>query len=561
MKPAFFASFRIGAASIDSITDEYLQWALGRGRFSGYRNARLQAGIPSSLTMEMMRSSGDYVGQNDCLVAVRRADDFALLRLVQRDGDDGSIFWHNIIRLTRSSEGVEIEHAIMRSAPRGMMLAPKASSPSVVQKIIAAYSSGGVEPRDLYNARIVCSDGQETEAFVEHVLLDSSREVPVLVVTSFARTDHPVVDTTVLAKQLRGMATIVELRTRECPEALTSSLLHEGFDRQFSCFDGGVRLYAPRPSKRDALPRHTLWIRTWLLDLSDDPRKRTEILAGLVAGRVADARMPRDLVSCVQDYDRHERRRRAEIVLATPPPHPAASTDLIISQSNAQLAALETELRGANELIELYDSTNRDMAAQIEEATKRIAELEYEAQQERLKAEALEQQLDAKQQRDIEGLSSEVRADIAASLRDEASPESALRLISLTWPNRVVVLESAVRSAKKSESFKFSGDALDLLTRLVTDYFEAIQAGGDTAARKVFGASEYAAKESERVMANKAAVKRRTFNYKGQQVEMFAHLKIGTKDSVAETLRIHFHWDADDTKIVIGYCGPHLDFN
>jgi hypothetical protein len=509
----------------------------------------------------MMRSSGDYVGENDCVVAVRRTDNLALLRLVQRDGADGSIFWHNIIRLMRSGDGAAIEHAIARSAPRGFTLAPKASSPSVVQEIIAAYSSGGVEPRDLYNARIDCADGQETEAFVEHVLLDGSRKVPVLVVTVSGRTERPVVDPAVLAKQLRGMATVVELRTRECSDALTSSLQHQGFDRRFTCFDGGVRLFAPRLATQDALPRHTLWIRTWLLEISDDPRKRTEILAGLVADRVAEARMPPDLLSCVQDYDRHERRRRAEIVLAAPPPDPAASMDSIISQSSAQLTALETELRGANEMIELYDSTNRDITVQIEDAKRRIADLEYEAQQERLKAEALEQQLDAKQQRELDGLSSDVRADIAASLCERASPEAALRVISLAWPDRVVVLESAVRAAKRSASFKYCADAIDLLTRLVTDYFDAIQSGGDNEARKVFGANEYAAKESERVMANKAAVKQRTFNYNGQQVEMFAHLKIGTKDSVAETLRIHFHWDAEATKIVIGYCGPHINFN
>jgi hypothetical protein len=123
------------------------------------------------------------------------------------------------------------------------------------------------------------------------------------------------------------------------------------------------------------------------------------------------------------------------------------------------------------------------------------------------------------------------------------------------------VLQSAIRSAQKSASFKFCGDALDLLTKLVTDYYEALQHGGDNEARKVFGANEYAAKESESVMTNTAAVKMRTFSYKGKPTKMFAHLKIGNKYSAAETLRIHFYWDALDTKIVIGYCGPHLDFN
>ena len=41
---------------------------------------------------------------------------------------------------------------------------------------------------------------------------------------------------------------------------------------------------------------------------------------------------------------------------------------------------------------------------------------------------------------------------------------------------------------------------------------------------------------------------------------MEKHLKHGVKDSVAETLRIHFEWVADQKKLVIGHCGKHLDF-
>jgi hypothetical protein len=34
MNPEFFVSLRIGSAGVDAITDEYLQWALGKGRFT-----------------------------------------------------------------------------------------------------------------------------------------------------------------------------------------------------------------------------------------------------------------------------------------------------------------------------------------------------------------------------------------------------------------------------------------------------------------------------------------------------------------------------------------------
>jgi hypothetical protein len=41
---------------------------------------------------------------------------------------------------------------------------------------------------------------------------------------------------------------------------------------------------------------------------------------------------------------------------------------------------------------------------------------------------------------------------------------------------------------------------------------------------------------------------------------MEKHLKIGTADNAADTLRIHFDWVAEEARIVVGYCGKHLDF-
>jgi hypothetical protein len=59
-------------------------------------------------------------------------------------------------------------------------------------------------------------------------------------------------------------------------------------------------------------------------------------------------------------------------------------------------------------------------------------------------------------------------------------------------------------------------------------------------------------------MGNKAMRRQRTFEYRGEQIEMFRHLKIGVEENVAKTIRVHFHWDAEREKIVIAYCGKHF---
>jgi hypothetical protein len=108
------------------------------------------------------------------------------------------------------------------------------------------------------------------------------------------------------------------------------------------------------------------------------------------------------------------------------------------------------------------------------------------------------------------------------------------------------------------DGFVFGRELLGLMKRLVPDYRTKLLAGGDNKARAVFGKREYAAKESETVMNNKAMRRQRTFEYLGKPVEMFRHLKIGVDDHLNKTIRVHFHWDSESEKIVIGYCGKHL---
>ncbi|MCY1553797.1 hypothetical protein D9M68_903170 [compost metagenome] len=107
--------------------------------------------------------------------------------------------------------------------------------------------------------------------------------------------------------------------------------------------------------------------------------------------------------------------------------------------------------------------------------------------------------------------------------------------------------------------FQHGGKAFELLSKLAAGYWSALAAGStDQTAKAVFGRNSYAAKESESLSND--GKRRRTFSYLDKDFLMERHLKHGVKDSTAETLRIHFEWLADPTKIVIGHCGKHLDF-
>lgn len=92
------------------------------------------------------------------------------------------------------------------------------------------------------------------------------------------------------------------------------------------------------------------------------------------------------------------------------------------------------------------------------------------------------------------------------------------------------------------------------MVRLVTYYLDEFIKGGDNLAKKIFSDKEYAARESETV-SNSTLMKQRNFS----GYEMQQHLKIGVKNDITQTARIYF--SIVDNKVIIGYCGKHLDIS
>jgi hypothetical protein len=147
--------------------------------------------------------------------------------------------------------------------------------------------------------------------------------------------------------------------------------------------------------------------------------------------------------------------------------------------------------------------------------------------------------------------------DVACQ-QEQPTPEQCLEATLQMFPARCEILESAWKSAREMPQFKNGRRLLDMLRRLMTQYFDAMKTDGDNSARKVFSADEYSAMESETVMRTPSLRDKRIFARNGHSIEMFRHLKMGKKDNVELTLRVHFAWLATENKLVIGYCGEHL---
>ena len=219
-----------------------------------------------------------------------------------------------------------------------------------------------------------------------------------------------------------------------------------------------------------------------------------------------------------------------------------------------------------NNLLHLGDVELQQKSRDIDTLCETIDQFEEEIRELRSAKELLQHSLEAKRQTGRETLYDQsaiysVRAIINDIASGKASVRRVLELVSILWSDRVVILQSAFNSADVSDGAGFDevDQCFELLVDLVSSYWESLASGNsDQAARVVFGNSAYASNEGSAL--SETGRKRRTFDYNGRSLLMERHLRIGTKDSKAKTLRIHFEWLAEEKKILIGHCGPHLDF-
>lgn len=210
---------------------------------------------------------------------------------------------------------------------------------------------------------------------------------------------------------------------------------------------------------------------------------------------------------------------------------------------------------------ELEDEQSRNIKSlqiSLDEAQTLWTEAEDEKNNLRYQVETFKSQLSQKPSQDI---NHEFVLPIIAEVSHTFSIEKSISIFEKLFPDRIIFLPTALKSAQEAVLFRYKNEAFELLRRLCTDYWEKISSGlPDIEARKVFGQNEYSAKESETVSSNKNARRIRTFEYQSQPIFMEKHLKFGTKDSITETLRIHFEWFPDEKKIIVGHCGRHLEF-
>ena len=177
------------------------------------------------------------------------------------------------------------------------------------------------------------------------------------------------------------------------------------------------------------------------------------------------------------------------------------------------------------------------------------------------KVAAMEQAMVAMKGGDAGTFPEDLRVTVENMMRGKytCSLEGLLRYAEFALADRLVILDSAWKSARESDNagFRLVEAVADMLFALARDGVDQCRRGGHHKLTSVLGA-RYAESEGTGPMSDDG-FKRRTFSYKGSKVEMMEHIRLGKGWNKGETFRAHFFFDGEEGKIVIGHFGKHLD--
>jgi len=401
------------------------------------------------------------------------------------------------------------------------------SRPRIIREIIDSLSSEA-DDSQLENFFHEVRDS-DVDHFTK-LLLKPDRRLPIILV-SVDDEGGAQVDLDRLAKRISGTAHLRQIKSEASYE------LSRAVGKRMSAFNGAIRLYLPGIDlpNEDHL-RHPIW---FVPRSGFNPKAANEI-----SNRVLPAAF-RDVEGGTRFWRLGLLRQAASRAAAD-----ALGND-DSEKLQAEIQALEAAARNAEEEAQTAESLMNEQAARASEFEAQVGQLQQENYDLRQRIRGLES-----------GRASATlplqEEDIRNLVEGEPTLETSLNIISNMFPERIVILQNAVESARDSLLFRYKKKAFELLWELATTYHQALSSGeSDNSARACFGAC-YAAKEKEAI--SKAGRDRRTFEYNGVQLEMMRHLKVGVADNKTDTLRVHFEWVASEGKIVIGHCGGHLDF-
>jgi len=463
------------------------------------------------------------------------------VQLSHRDEKVSGRKWITEVGLRQESAGKPVECSVLLKTDEvsARVTDPiQVTRPKLVQQLIQECSPIGQTP----GLNVKRLNEESALAFLHEVERDE-REHPIVLI-SCNRDGHYPVEPERLRSILVGLSDVVEV-----PASVDTFAIEEIVGRRYIAFGGALNVVFPaRKGDRGWFCETVLFRPSVIADFQADGKTvESEVLAAIT--------------------------HRTNLPYSWRHISPEMVNQAVLRGQLARMLERAKESDNSDELgkyIALLETADRELQAKDTELARMRGEYEakeHEARKLQSDIANLKHALSGRQASEdsqddevVKALAP-LRESISAVLKGNPNLQQALELISSIYPERIVVLDTAINSAKESDrgGFRFGDKAFELLSKLVNEYWQALVDGkGDQHAKAAFGRNAYAQNEGQALSGQ--GKQRRTFAYHGQNFLMEKHLKSGVKDSLAETLRIHFEWVAEEKRLVIGHCGKHLDF-
>jgi hypothetical protein len=440
---------------------------------------------------------------------------------------DDKLQWHTQVIVARNESSVQLQ-IVVRILSLEFVVKPVAFSvgrPAVVESLLTRFRCTHDGTEIPTSVRDLAAD--EVEVFVEDVLLNPFRRLPVLVLTPDMYSEIYSVEAQELLQSVLGYAAVATLRDKWAAFKLT-----ECVGKSLSCYDGAVRLYWPRFSL-DADPfQHPLYLK---------PQIRFHASNG-------------------RPLSRHLFRFFSAISVFR-----LAEGNVIRAVRTNMAAARTAELELARKNLREGSLDPKEREAALEAAWRNNDELN-----ERIKTILAENDTLKQELSDQKALWTEYGGYIAPDATEEARAEEgpaffdsvvdAMQTASKDFSEQLLFLDSAKKSASNSPYGNPARvyECLEALAQVCMEWQQnngQLGRGWKAALTELGFGSDYKAEISQTARGKWGDEYR--FQYLGEKRPFEEHITLGAKQA-DKCMSIHWYRDDTTRKLVVGWCGRHL---
>jgi hypothetical protein len=445
---------------------------------------------------------------------------------------DPSLLWSIEPEIARMQDTLQFSLRVRISSRRRIVkpLVFVLGKPRIISDIIKAYPCS-IEGQPISRTPIKVGI-TKTTAFVDEQICHRKRLLPIIVLSPDRFTEKPLVDARKVQDELVGFATVAVLESKWASFEFSDSI-----GRDYTCFDGAVRVYWPGFDLNADPWDHPLYLPQRIRDIESEGRSLGrylfEMLSSIASFRFRNAPVIQAVRREIEAEAQSESERlRSEVR------NRQVDTDQMIGelekswQSNDELQKERVQLRSRiGELEDEIEQTKSNLA-KVWEYTKREDVEGKGAAPEESKPKNFESVSDA-----LSG----AEADFEESLTVWDNAKKSAADSHFRRPNEVYrALMAVAELGKRQKEADDKGKAVGRWT----DHFQ--KAG-----------FSYASAESPTTMGMYGS--QRKFKYRGMTRVIEKHLTLGGGSSID---CVHIYFDLDDASgtMIVAYCGKHLPY-